>query len=296
MALLTNLVALADSPEALRHLLGPQRAWPGGGGDPRPGFVPTMGALHAGHLALVQQAAARHRQVVVSIFVNPAQFGPGEDYGRYPRTLAADLALLETLGAPLVVYAPPVEALYAEGSDLRLQLPALSARWEGAHRPGHFDGVCLVLAKLFGQVQPAAVYMGHKDFQQTVVVRRLIGELYLPIELVVLPTVREGDGLALSSRNRYLSPEQRAQAPRLYAALQHARQALLAGAPVAPTLAQAQQALEPEFVVDYLALVDGHTLEPLAALPPHDPAGPPPTLIATARLGSTRLLDNLAVA
>lgn len=283
--LATNLIILAESPEALRHALG--RA----GGDV--GFVPTMGALHAGHLSLVERALARHQRVVVSIFVNPAQFGPHEDFERYPRTLADDLSQLEDLGRPLVVYAPAVDDLYHPGEDLRIGLPGLAARWEGAQRPGHFDGVCLVLTKLFHQVAPRAVYMGQKDFQQTVVVRRLLRDLYLPIELVVVPTAREADGLAMSSRNRYLSPEHRAQAPRLHAMLQQLTAELRAGAAIGPSVTKAENSLraQPAFEIDYLAVVDGHTLEPLTQLE----GAHQPTAIVTARLGTTRLLDNMPI-
>ncbi len=283
--LATNLITLAESPEALQHARA-QR-----GGDI--GFVPTMGALHAGHLSLVEGALARHQQVVVSIFVNPAQFGPHEDFERYPRTLADDLAQLEGLGQPLVVYAPAVDDLYHPGEDLRISLPSLAARWEGAQRPGHFDGVCLVLTKLFHQVAPRAVYMGQKDFQQTVVVRRLLRDLYLPIELLVVPTAREADGLAMSSRNRYLSAEHRAQAPRLHAALQQLTAEIRGGASIPAAVAKTEASLRaaPAFEIDYLSIVDGDTLEPLTQLE----GAQQPTAIVTARLGTTRLLDNMPI-
>jgi pantoate--beta-alanine ligase len=280
----TNLVRLATDRTELHDLLGDtwrQRSL---------GFVPTMGALHAGHVELVRHAAA-HSRVVVSIFVNPAQFGPGEDLDRYPRTLRADIELLEDLGTPVIVYAPSAEELYRPGEELRIQLPGLSSKWEGTERPGHFDGVCLVLAKLFAVVGPTCVYMGQKDFQQTVVVRRLLRELLLPIELVVVPTVREADGLALSSRNRFLSAEQRAQAPILIQTLRELAEQIVAGRAVPEALREARDVLStyPECRLDYLDMVDGENLEPML----HFDAAQGPTAIVAARFGSTRLLDNL---
>jgi pantoate--beta-alanine ligase len=285
LGITTNLVRLATDRTELQEFLAAE--WP----RAQIGFVPTMGALHAGHIELVRQTALRSRVVVVSIFVNPAQFGPGEDLDRYPRTLSSDIEQLEDLGVPVIVFAPSADELYLPGEDLRIQLPSLSNRWEGAERPGHFDGVCLVLTKLFGVVRPTSVYMGQKDFQQTVVVRRLLRDLMLPIELVVVPTVREADGLALSSRNRFLSAEQRAHAPILIHTLRELAEQVLAGVELSTALRDAREILSTNHNcrLDYLDIVDGDGLEPVAGF---DPAQRP-TAIVAARFGSTRLLDNL---
>ncbi|PMP84206.1 MAG: pantoate--beta-alanine ligase, partial [Chloroflexus aggregans] len=182
------------------------------------GFVPTMGYLHQGHLALVEQARVECPAVAVSIFVNPTQFGPHEDYARYPRDTARDLALLEAAGVDLV-FIPTVEEMYPPGFGTYVIQPAADEVLEGGGRPGHFRGVATVVCKLFNIIQPTKSYFGQKDAQQTIVVRQMVRDLNIPVEIVIVPTVREPDGLALSSRNVYLTPEQRAAAPVLYRAL-----------------------------------------------------------------------------
>lgn len=253
-------------------------------------FVPTMGALHAGHLRLVEEAKARAAQVAVSIFVNPLQFGAGEDLGRYPRPEEQDLAALEAAGVELV-WLPEVGDLYPEGFATRISVAGVSDRWEGAARPGHFAGVATVVAKLLIAVAPEVAVFGEKDFQQLAVIRRLTADLGLPVEIAGVPTMRDADGLALSSRNAYLTAEERERAVAMPAALAQARRDIRCGWEVGAALAAARATLdEAGFgLVDYLALVDSETLEPLDA-----PRGEM-RLIAAAKLGSTRLIDNLAV-
>lgn len=253
-------------------------------------LVPTMGALHAGHLKLVEEAKARAAQVGVSIFVNPLQFGAGEDLGRYPRQEEQDLAALEAAGVELV-WLPRVGDLYPEGFATRISVAGVSDRWEGEARPGHFAGVATVVAKLLTAVAPDVALFGEKDFQQLAVIRRLTADLGLPVEIAGVPTVRDADGLALSSRNAYLSAEERERAVAMPAALAQARRDILGGWEVGAALAAARAMLDDAGFgpVDYLALVDSETLEPLDA-----PRGKM-RLIAAATLGSTRLIDNLAV-
>jgi pantoate--beta-alanine ligase len=253
------------------------------------GLVPTMGALHAGHLALVTAARAAGAKVAASIFVNPLQFGPNEDLSRYPRDEAGDLAKLEAAGCDLA-WLPEVAAMYPPDAACTITVEGPARRWEGALRPGHFAGVATVVAKLFGQVRPRAAYFGEKDWQQVQVVSRMVADLLLPVTVVPVPTVRDADGLALSSRNRFLSAAEREAAPALYAALRRAAGVIADGEPVDAALAAANAAvraagLEP----DYLALVDAQSLEPLATLTQ------PARIIAAARLGSVRLLDNVGV-
>ncbi len=258
------------------------------------GFVPTMGALHAGHLSLVQAAGLENARVAASIFVNPTQFGPSEDFGKYPRTFEADRSLLEGAGVDLL-FAPDPAEMYPPGFTTAIDVGPVATRLDGASRPGHFAGVATVVAKLFGIIEPTRAYFGQKDAAQVAVLRRLVRDLSLPVELRVCPTVREPDGLALSSRNRYLSPAERAQALVLVRALRAAKAAMatLAQAgqvPTEPLLAAARAALdaEPGFRLDYLALVDPDTLEPVPALRT-DRAG----LLAVAGwIGATRLIDN----
>ena len=207
---------LETDPAAIRRRVSEARA-----AGRRVGFVPTMGALHAGHISLVR-AAADCDDVVVSIFVNPTQFGPGEDFDRYPRSLENDCALLAEAGVRWV-FAPPVEALYPAGDATRVTVDGPSLRWEGEHRPGHFQGVATVVCKLFMMVPASAAYFGAKDWQQTVVVRRMVQDLAMPIEVVVCPTLREAGGLAISSRNVYLSVEERTRALALSEGLAAAR-------------------------------------------------------------------------
>ncbi|MEO7655531.1 MAG: pantoate--beta-alanine ligase [Sphingomicrobium sp.] len=254
----------------------------------RLGLVPTMGALHAGHLRLVKEARAACKRVAVSIFVNPLQFAAGEDLGRYPRREEEDAALLEGTGCD-ILWLPSAEDIYPDGFATTVRVVGLSERWEGESRPGHFDGVATVVAKLFNAVAPDAAWFGEKDFQQLAVIRRMVRDLDYPIEIVGVPIVRDTDGLALSSRNVYLSGEQRGLALALPIALEQTRDAILSGADLGPSLAAAKQhLLAAGFLkIDYLALVDAATLEPLDR-----PAGAM-RLIAAATIGSTRLIDNL---
>jgi pantoate--beta-alanine ligase len=253
-------------------------------------LVPTMGALHAGHIALVEEAKRRADHVAASIFVNPAQFGANEDFGRYPRREGEDARMLEEAGCDFI-WMPAVSDVYPAGFSTRIHVGGVSKRWEGEARPGHFDGVATVVAKLLVSVRPDVAVFGEKDFQQLAVIRRLVADLNIPVEIVAVPTVREDDGLALSSRNAYLSEDQRAAALALPRALDYARGAILDGTPVPMVLDTARKSLiEAGFSrIDYFALVDAATLEPLDA-----PAGAM-RLIAAAVIGTTRLIDNLAV-
>ena len=229
------------------------------------GFVPTMGALHEGHASLVRRARAECKSVVVSIFVNPRQFGPSEDFSRYPRDEAADLAVLESLGVD-VAFLPSVEEIYPPGHATSVEVGRLGEVLEGAARPGHFGGVATVVSILFNLIRPGWAYFGQKDGQQLVVIRHLVRDLGMPIEIVVCPTVRERDGLATSSRNRYLTPEERAQAPILHRALQAAASAYADGERSADQLRQlmrnglAQATLG---TPDYVSVADAHSLEEL---------------------------------
>ncbi|BCZ95284.1 pantothenate synthetase [Thermus thermophilus] len=255
------------------------------------GFVPTMGYLHRGHLALVERARRENPFVVVSVFVNPLQFGPGEDYHRYPRDLERDRALLQEAGVDLL-FAPGVEEMYSEGFATRVQVEGpLTALWEGAVRPGHFQGVATVVARLFLLVQPQRAYFGEKDYQQLLVVRRMVRDLGFPVEVVGVPTVREEDGLALSSRNVYLSPETRKKAPVLYRALLAMREVAGQGGSVAEALRAGEEALRavPEFRKDYLAIVHPETLLPLS-----DWVAGARGIVA-GRFPEARLIDNLEV-
>jgi len=260
------------------------------GNDERIAFVPTMGALHAGHIALVDRAKELADRVVVSIFVNPTQFNDPADLKRYPRQEGSDAAKLEEAGCDLL-WLPRAEDLYPEGFATTVSVSGLSERWEGEHRPGHFDGVATVVAKLFNAVVPNVALFGEKDFQQLAVIRRMALDLGLCSNIVGVPTVREDDGLALSSRNAFLSDLERASAVALPRALGSARAQILEGSPVAQALSEARQSLvQAGFSgVDYFALVDAMTLEPLDA-----PAGEM-RLIAAAVIGSTRLIDNMPV-
>jgi pantoate--beta-alanine ligase len=253
-------------------------------------LVPTMGALHAGHLALLAEAKRRAGRVVATIFVNPLQFGANEDLDAYPRREASDIAMLEDQGCDLL-WLPTAADLYPAGFATTVSVSGVSERWDGAARPGHFDGVATVVAKLFAAVQPALAIFGEKDFQQLAVIRRMNSDLGLRVEVVGMKTVRDADGLALSSRNAYLTEDERRRAVALPRALEEAREAVLAGTPVAQVLAAAKARLaEAGFgPADYVALVDAATLEPLDA-----PMGEM-RLIAAARIGTTRLIDNLQV-
>ena len=235
------------------------------------GFVPTMGALHEGHLALVKAASASQRKVAVSIFVNPLQFGTKEDFSRYPRDGADDLAKLEAAGCNLV-WLPAVTDIYIKDGATTVSVAGPVEYWEAAMRPGHFTGVATVVTKLFGHVRPNAAFFGEKDWQQIQVISRLVKDLVLPVEIVTVPTVRELDGLAMSSRNRFLLPSERKVAPAIFAALSQAA-ADLAGKTSASAvcatdaLRQAQVRMEEVGMrVDYVALVDAESLKPLNKL------------------------------
>ena len=253
-------------------------------------LVPTMGALHAGHMALIAEAKARADKVAATIFVNPTQFGANEDFGRYPRREGEDARMLEAAGCDLL-WMPSQADIYPQGYSTTVHVARVSERWEGEARPGHFDGVATVVAKLLMSVRPDVALFGEKDFQQLAVIRRMVGDLNIPTEIAAVPTIREEDGLALSSRNAYLSNDERSCAVALPKALAEARIAILGGAPVGDALRQAKQALvDAGFLrIDYLALVDAATLEPVET-----PAGDT-RLIAAAIIGATRLIDNLAV-
>jgi len=249
-----------------------------------------MGALHDGHMALVEAAKRAANRVVVSIFVNPKQFGANEDLAKYPRKEAADSRMLTGAGVDLL-WMPPVEVVYPEGFATNISISGVSALLEGAHRPGHFDGVATVVAKLFNQVQPDIALFGEKDWQQLAVIRRMTADLNLPIEIQSVLTQREDDGLALSSRNAYLMPEERAKAVALPRALGAAAKAITDGGDVEAALAQARETLAAAgFETDYVALADAETLEPATNYLPGKLR-----LLAAAKLGATRLIDNIAV-
>jgi pantoate--beta-alanine ligase len=259
-------------------------------GGARIAMVPTMGALHTGHMALVEEARAHADHVVISIFVNPTQFGPNEDLSAYPRREAADVALLEAAGVA-ALWAPGVEVMYPEGFASSIHVAGLSEGLDGEWRPGHFDGVATVVAKLFNQVRPDVACFGEKDFQQLAVIRRLVTDLDLDVEIVGVPTRRDTDGLALSSRNAYLGENARAMAVALPEMLVMTGEAVLSGGDVAAALADAERHLVARGFesVDYVALVDSHSLAPLARL------DRPARLLVAARIGGTRLIDNIAV-
>ncbi len=250
-------------------------------------LVPTMGALHAGHLSLVEHARDAGGAVIVSIFVNPLQFGQADDLARYPRDEAGDLAMLARAGCD-AVWLPDVAAMYPDGDVTLVDVAGPAEGWEGDARPGHFRGVASVVTKLFGQIRPDAACFGEKDWQQLQVIRRITQDLVLRVRIVGVPTLREPDGLALSSRNRFLTAPQRAAAPCLYAAMQRCAAAMRAGAAVEHALHDARTRLaECGLAPDYMALVSGAGLLRLAKTE----AGA--RLIAAARLGSVRLLDNI---
>ena len=254
-------------------------------------LVPTMGALHAGHMALVAEARRRGHRTVASIFVNPKQFGANEDLSTYPRREAADAHMLEEGGCALL-WAPDAATIYPEGFATNVSVAGVSADLDGAARPGHFDGVATVVLKLFNQVRPDAALFGEKDYQQLAVIRRMVRDLDLPIEIIGVPTQRDADGVALSSRNLDLSDEERRSARALPRALGEAASAIQSGAPVAEALAAARDQLAQAGFdpIDYVELRDAETLAPATSL------DRPARLLAAARIGRTRLIDNLAVA
>jgi pantoate--beta-alanine ligase len=256
------------------------------------GFVPTMGALHEGHRALIRAARLRCDALVVSIFVNPTQFGPSEDLAQYPRPLANDRRLCREEGVDLC-FEPSVAAMYPEGYQTMVTVPAIARRWEGDVRPHHFSGVATVVTKLFGMVRPDIALFGQKDYQQAAVIRRLVDDLNLGVEIIVRPTVREKDGLAMSSRNVYLSPEQRIIATTLYKSLRAGAEAIRKGMADVQAVQSAMAAVieqEPALMVDYLVVCDPLTLEPLSSVASRA------VLLGAVRLGSVRLIDNLVAA
>lgn len=271
--------------ESLRETIASLR-----GAGARIALVPTMGALHAGHIALIEAAKLVADTVVASIFVNPLQFAPGEDLARYPRRELQDARMLADAGCALL-WMPGVDDMYPAGFASSISVGGVSEGLDGAARLGHFDGVATVVAKLFNQVGPDIALFGEKDFQQLAVIRRMVTDLNLPIEIVGVPTQRDDDGLALSSRNIYLAPEDRARAVALPRALGVAARVISQGGDAASAVATARDALLAGGFdsVDYVELVDAETLTPLP-----DPARPR-RLLAAARIAGTRLIDNIAV-
>lgn len=256
----------------------------------RVGLVPTMGALHAGHLSLIKAAQADCDLVTISIFVNPTQFAPIEDLREYPRQLEQDAQIAEQAGADLI-FAPAVEEMYPEGFSTYVAVEELTEGLCGCHRPGHFRGVATVVAKLLNIVQPAAAYFGEKDYQQLEVIKRLVRDLDIPVEILGRPTVRELDGLAVSSRSQYLNAEERAAAPLLYQALRAGAEVVSKGATGAQAAERVRQMLttEPMFRVQYIEAVHPETLQPV------EQGGPPMVIAAAAYLGDTRLIDNIII-
>ena len=284
-------------PAIARHLAAKR-----GPGTPALGLVPTMGALHAGHRALAEAAAAENDVVVASVFVNPLQFGDATDLERYPRTLDADAALLAEAGVDLV-FAPDVEEMYPGGEpEVRVVAGPLAQKWEGASRPGHFDGVCTVVSKLLHLAMPGGfdgartayrAYFGQKDAQQVAVVRRMVRDLDFPVEVVAVPIVRDADGLALSSRNRFLSEEERDAALVLSRALKLLEDRASAHEPLNPDDAEALVRSQPLVELDYLDVVDPDTLEPLAFACRETPFTGEALAIVAAAVGPVRLIDNM---
>ncbi len=255
------------------------------------GFVPTMGYLHEGHLSLIRQARAENKSLVVSIFVNPTQFGPGEDFDKYPRAPQSDLKILEKEGVD-IVFMPPVSEMYPAQFDSWVVVDKLTERLEGASRPGHFQGVTTVVAKLFNIVKPTRAYFGQKDTQQVIVIKKMVADLNMNLEIITLPTVREPDGLAMSSRNDYLSPKERQAATVLYRALCLAQDLWLKGERNAQKLRQAMIELlqkEPLAAIDYVSIADPETLEEM------DEVTPPALVSLAVKIGKTRLIDNVVL-
>lgn len=253
------------------------------------GFVPTMGYLHEGHLSLVRQAKTENDTAVVSIFVNPTQFGPTEDYATYPRDPDRDLALLRKEKTD-IVFMPSVEEMYPKGANSWVKVNNITERLEGASRPGHFQGVTTVVAKLFNIIEPTRAYFGQKDAQQAIVIKKMVTDLNMNLEVIVLPTVREKDGLAMSSRNVYLSPEERRAATILFKALTSAQELYNSGETNAEYIRQQMTTLitgEPLAKIDYVSIADPDTLEELSTIDR-------PALVSLAvKIGKTRLIDNI---
>jgi pantoate--beta-alanine ligase len=259
---------------------------------PQPvGFVPTMGYLHEGHLVLVRQARAENSSVVVSIFVNPTQFGPQEDFKKYPRDPKRDLALLEKEGVD-IVFTPPVDEMYPPNFNSWVEVGKIAERLEGASRPGHFRGVATVVARLFDIVQPDKAYFGQKDAQQLLVIKKMVAELNMNLEIVAVPTVREPDGLAMSSRNTYLNPEERKAAVVLYQALGLAQKLWSQGEKDAQAIIRQMTELiqeQPLAHIDYISIADAETLDEL------DKVKPPALVSLAVKIGRTRLIDNIVL-
>ena len=255
------------------------------------GFVPTMGYLHEGHLSLVRRARAENQSVVVSIFVNPTQFGPQEDFARYPRDIPSDLAMLEKEKTD-IVFMPPVAEMYPPHFNSWVEVEKVTERLEGASRPGHFKGVTTVVAKLFNIVQPTRAYFGQKDAQQAIVIKKMVADLNMNLEVITLPTVREPDGLAMSSRNTYLNPEERRAAVVLYQALTLAQRLYAGGERDARKLRQEMTNLiqkQPLANIDYISIAHAETLDELDRIKP-------PALVSLAvKIGKTRLIDNVVL-
>jgi len=255
------------------------------------GFVPTMGYLHDGHLALVKRARAENPSVVASIFVNPTQFAPQEDFESYPRNIQRDLALLEKEKTD-IVFMPSVAEMYSPQFSSWVEVGKITERLEGASRPGHFRGVTTVVAKLFNIVQPTKAYFGQKDAQQAIVIKKMVADLNMNLEIVTIPTVREPDGLAMSSRNTYLNPEERRAAVVLYQALNLAQQLWSQGEKDAKKLRQEMTGLiqqQPLATIDYVSVADAETLEEL------DEVKPPALVSLAVKIGKTRLIDNIVL-
>jgi pantoate--beta-alanine ligase len=255
------------------------------------GLVPTMGALHEGHRALIREARLRCDALVVSIFVNPTQFGPQEDLTTYPRPISNDRAICRTEDVD-ICFEPTVGAMYPVGFQTAVTLPRIARRWEGEVRPQHFSGVATVVTKLFGMVRPQIALFGQKDFQQSVLVQQLVKDLNLEVEIVVHPTVREADGLAMSSRNVYLSTDERIRAVTLYKSLRAGAETIHKGVMNGQAVQSAMLQImkqEPAFAIDYLAVCDPITLEPLSTVTRKA------VLLGAVRLGPTRLIDNILV-
>ena len=251
------------------------------------GCVPTMGALHAGHATLIEAAAKTHPVVVVSVFVNPTQFGPSEDYAKYPRSLEADIELAQLAGATHV-FAPSISEMYPNGTDVQVVVKGLSEMWEGASRPGHFNGVATVVCKLLQAILPTEAYFGQKDYQQTLVIQQMVTSLLLPVKMAIQPTAREANGLAMSSRNVYLNDEQRKHARVIHAALRAASDTASGNRAAVEQTMHNVLATYPDFVVDYANAADAHTLE----LHDNYEVGSHVVLLIAGKLGSTRLIDN----
>ena len=255
------------------------------------GFVPTMGYFHEGHLALVRQARAENPSVVVSIFVNPTQFGPQEDFDKYPRHPQRDLALLQKERVD-IVFMPSVAEMYPPQFSSWVEVGKVTEPLEGASRPGHFRGVSTVVAKLFDIIQPTRAYFGQKDAQQLVVIKKMVADLNMNLEIIAIPTVREPDGLAMSSRNTYLNPEQRQAATVLYQALRLAQKLWSQGEKDAQTIRQQMTALiqkQPLADIDYVSVADTETLDEL------DKVNPPALVSLAVKIGNTRLIDNIVL-